>query len=696
MDNKKKQSSKVSSQEGVHDAQSEPFQAYKNKILKEIEMLNASKNKNYFYEYKPDERKVICRFQFDKSKIIVSLDLSNNYPFCPPKLDIDCPDRVGLIELSNINIEEFIQTKWDTSFTFEEIVGKIEKYLSEKTVKKGSKFQLVSFFNEYKATNLKLLSLLLLISISIILRFGIGLAGYSGVKNSPDYGDYEVHRHWMELAISLNPSDYYNVTKEENINYKHFDYPPFCAYVHYVLGKMLNFIEPDATAFAKSKGYESDKLKLFMRWAIILLDITFYMSSLILFIRYTFYKLNFGIRQCILFLLINMPILLLIDHGHFQPNCVMLGLMTFCFYATIKHENAIATILFVLSVNFKLFSAYFFIPIALYILHNIITFSYNSIFKDNKIKSKDQKVIPIIFFFLKITFHIFKLACIGILVLCILFYPWIANKGVNQALAMIFPVERGLFEDKVANVWCFLNTFIKLREKFSIHSLSIISGFVTIVMSFISIFPGLKNMNPNTFLLMLFNVSMIFFLCSYMVHEKTILIPLLPFGLAFFNFKRFHTIINLVALFSNFFLLRRDECTIPYFAIFFGYSIIGFSFEDSLNSLFHFLESTNCQKIEGTKFKLAMNFIYKTIDQNFKKINLFIFGFILIFHVVEAIVPSPSRFPDIYLFICTNLSFIVFCFATFYSWLQLYLYTSNANVHDYSFNQEIIVKEKVN
>lgn len=41
---------------------------------------------------------------------------------------------------------------------------------------------------------------------------------------------------------------------------------------------------------------------------------------------------------------------------------------------------------------------------------------------------------------------------------------------MQQVIHRIFPVARGLYEDKVANIWCALNVVIKLRNLMSLQS----------------------------------------------------------------------------------------------------------------------------------------------------------------------------------------------------------------------------------
>jgi len=43
-----------------------------------------------------------------------------------------------------------------------------------------------------------------------------------------------------------------------------------------------------------------------------------------------------------------------------------------------------------------------------------------------------------------------------------------------QALNRIFPLFRGLYQDKVANVWCAVNIVVKLRESFEVDELVVL------------------------------------------------------------------------------------------------------------------------------------------------------------------------------------------------------------------------------
>ena len=47
----------------------------------------------------------------------------------------------------------------------------------------------------------------------------------------------------------------------------------------------------------------------------------------------------------------------------------------------------------------------------------------------------------------------------------IFYLPWIRRKNLKDVFNRIFPINRGIFEDKVATFWCMVNIFIKLKNK---------------------------------------------------------------------------------------------------------------------------------------------------------------------------------------------------------------------------------------
>jgi len=98
---------------------------------------------------------------------------------------------------------------------------------------------------------------------------------------------------------------------------------------------------------------------------------------------------------------------------------------------------------------------------------------------------------------------------------------------VVQVIHRIFPVNRGLFEDKVANFWCSLNVIYKLKA-INQDTLVLISSLVTLLTALPSNLALFWLPSKDQFILALFNTSMSFFLFSYHVHEKSILLVAFP------------------------------------------------------------------------------------------------------------------------------------------------------------------------
>lgn len=66
-------------------------------------------------------------------------------------------------------------------------------------------------------------------------------------------------------------------------------------------------------------------------------------------------------------------------------------------------------------------------------------------------------------------FRIMSLIIIFFGVIALLWLPWIkfsGIEGIQQVSARIFPIRRGIFEDKVASFWCVLHNFYKVNSLF--------------------------------------------------------------------------------------------------------------------------------------------------------------------------------------------------------------------------------------
>ena len=81
----------------------------------------------------------------------------------------------------------------------------------------------------------------------------------------------------------------------------------------------------------------------------------------------------------------------------------------------------------------------------------------------------------------------------------------------------LFPVGRGIFEDKVSNFWCAANVIVKIQHLYPADTLVLMCAVTTGLFSLPSnIILFLKPTRQNL-LLTLINTSLVFFLFSFQV-----------------------------------------------------------------------------------------------------------------------------------------------------------------------------------
>lgn len=240
------------------------------------------------------------------------------------------------------------------------------------------------------------------------------------------------------------------------------------------------------------------------------------------------------------------PALLLIDFGHFQYNSVMLGLTLLAMNAFTAGHDRLGAIFFVLSLGFKQMALYYAPAIGAYLLAKCFYLGpirgYVLLFR----------ALPRSNLLLHRTRLFFSLAITTILTFAVLFLPFLnPASSILDPITRIFPFNRGLFEDKVANAWCASDVLVKWRGRLSRESLVRLSAAVTAA-GFLPAVLGLlrsgyilrqsknaageeeKNKVESSIPMLpllpyaLLTSSLSFFLFSFQVHEKTILVPLLP------------------------------------------------------------------------------------------------------------------------------------------------------------------------
>jgi alpha-1,3-glucosyltransferase len=388
-------------------------------------------------------------------------------------------------------------------------------------------------------------------------------------------GDLEAQRHWMELTLHLPLEQWYTY----DVNYWGLDYPPLTAYVSYLCGYFSEiFLGPIPTALLTSRGYEDPNHKAFLRATVLILDIIVYFTSIYALTSKLYpYNNNSNSNNTqyyyqTLTLALLQPAIVLIDHGHFQYNTVALGLALWSFYYLAqesnnnnnKHSSYIAaSIFFCLSLNFKQISLYY---------------------------------APIVFAFLlgrcfqrKNVLLFLQLATTVLLTFTLLWAPFYyfttATTTNNKAqyllhiIHRIFPFHRGLYENKVANLWCALSTKpFSIRKRIPLKVQPILSTFVTLSMILppcVLLFMVGKNntkQQQTTKLLITCILwgstacALAFFLAGFQVHEKSILFPLAPVSLLMMKNPMFILWFSMVSVWTLYPLVILDKLQLAYFS----------------------------------------------------------------------------------------------------------------------------------
>ncbi|KAJ2077393.1 Glucosyltransferase-like protein [Coemansia sp. RSA 988] len=415
------------------------------------------------------------------------------------------------------------------------------------------------WFQFLKSRNAQAISLPVTILFALLIRWCVSLHGYSGRHTPPLYGDYEAQRHWMELTFHLPPSQWYYY----DLQYWGLDYPPLTAFQSWLCGVVANAIDPSWIALGVSRGIETHSSKLFMRASVIVLEFVTFVPAVVLLFRLRDMQMSWAARHVSIFSALMQPCLLLVDHGHFQYNAVMLGFLVWAVYFAAREQHVLMAISFCCSFMFKQMGLYYAPAVFFFLFAQCFRLQYGGLL------------------FLKLGLAV--LGSVGIML-----FPWIQSLDqLQQILIRVFPVARGLYEDKVANVWCAVNVVIKLRSLFDTQALvrlSTVATALAFLPSCLHMFFKLWHQNPRTdnttanavtlLSYCLVNTSLAFFLFSFQVHEKSILLPL---GAALLLVDKEEWAVNWfvqVALFSLYPLLFKDGLNLPYWVMAVGWSAL--------------------------------------------------------------------------------------------------------------------------
>ncbi|KAI2808937.1 Glucosyltransferase-like protein [Blomia tropicalis] len=462
----------------------------------------------------------------------------------------------------------------------------------------------------------------------LLLRWIVSLHPYSGQQKPPMFGDYEAQRHWMEVTVNLPASEWYKNGTNNDLLYWGLDYPPLTAYHSYLMGKVARLINPEWVELDKSRGYESYHHKIFMRSTVLLSDLLIYISALFCYWKSIDNNGSF-FRQSLI-----APSLILIDYGHFQYNCISLGFLLWTIVLLQNQQDIIAGIIFCLALNYKQMALYYSLPIFFYLLKRCL----------------DSSRLNLVSMFVKLS----TLSIAVLTTFALLWLPYLSSlDSVFQVVRRIFPLGRGIYEDKVANFWYCLSILVKVKTIFSDSQLALISTFMVVLLSTPICYMLYRKNTIEMLKYSLFNVALIFFLFSFQVHEKTILFATSALMTLTDKHKLAVLWFELIATFSLLPLIIKDDLIIPYFALSIIYLTVGFNSKLTYN---------------GINIFLLISILICTI-----------------LSITTLTINPPSKLPDIHTLINCAFTFVHFgSFLLFFMYKQYLLYTNEKDVKHFT------------
>ncbi|KAM7373841.1 hypothetical protein PAMP_006538 [Pampus punctatissimus] len=383
--------------------------------------------------------------------------------------------------------------------------------------------------------------------------------------------DFEVHRNWLAITHSLPVSRWYY----ENTSEWTLDYPPLFAWFEFALSHAAQHFDSDMLVVEKL-NYSSPAAVLFQRLSVIFTDLLFIFAAReccrcvqeqkgsrdVLnqppFILATLLLWNFG--------------LLIVDHIHFQYNGFLFGFLLLSVAKHLQSRHLQGALLFVVLLNLKHIYLYVAPAYGIYLLRSYCFTQDN---KDGSVRWSSFSPL-----------RLFALGGIVVSVCALSFGPFIVTGQLPQVLSRLFPFKRGLCHaywapniwalynvlDKSLTtlsetlnitalilssslkVWFFLKNFffpgvrLKLLEEAELprasmtgglvqefqHSvLPSVSPFITLVCTLLAILPALASIwwrprGARGFLRCLLLCALASFIFGWHVHEKAVLIAILP------------------------------------------------------------------------------------------------------------------------------------------------------------------------
>ncbi|KAL1734298.1 glycosyltransferase family 57 protein [Schizophyllum commune] len=307
--------------------------------------------------------------------------------------------------------------------------------------------------------------------------------------------DFEVHRNWLAITHSLPISQwYYDTTSEWTL-----DYPPFFAYFEKLLSIPASFIDPKIVD-VNNLEYEAWSVIAYQRTTVILTELVLGAACLRL-IRNSVDPATQRIIAASLFL---HPGFIIVDHIHFQYNGFMFGILLWSIIMAREGKRLASGILFAVLLNFKHIYMYLAPAYFVYLLRSFC------LSPTGRLQIK----------------NFLSLANAVIAVFVTSLGPFMLMGQIPQLLSRLFPFKRGLNHAYWApNVWALVTALdrVLLRCALALHAM--ISYCLAFLVK-LWFRPTYKS-----FLTALTLCGYTSFLFGWHVHEKAVLLVLVPLSL---------------------------------------------------------------------------------------------------------------------------------------------------------------------
>uniref|UniRef100_A0A2K5DIA9 Alpha-1,3-glucosyltransferase n=1 Tax=Aotus nancymaae TaxID=37293 RepID=A0A2K5DIA9_AOTNA len=355
--------------------------------------------------------------------------------------------------------------------------------------------------------------------------------------------DFEVHRNWLAITHSLPISQwYYEATSEWTL-----DYPPFFAWFEYILSHVAKYFDQEMLN-VHNLNYSSSRTLLFQRFSVIFTDTLFVyavhecckciggkkvgkeLTEKPKFILSVLLLWNFG--------------LLIVDHIHFQYNGFLFGLMLLSIARLFQKRHMEGAFLFAVLLHFKHIYLYVAPAYGVYLLRS---YCFTANRPDGSIRWNSFSFVRFI-----------SLGLVVFLISALSLGPFLALNQLPQVFSRLFPFKRGLCHAYWApNFWALYNALDKvlsviglklkfldpnkipkasMKVQFQHTVLPSVTPWQRLYAQLIAILPSIfclwfKPQGPRGFLRCLILCALSSFMFGWHVHEKAILLAILPMSL---------------------------------------------------------------------------------------------------------------------------------------------------------------------